>query len=865
MPGSPLDLGALPSLDDVEFVERLGAGLGAGRFKARLAGGDLVSLLLEDPTLIDRDRFAAWGRAMAALDHPGLARVVRVEDALQPGFVAFAYVDGQNLEARLALRGEGLVELDALSVVLQAAAAVRAAHRAGVAHGALNPRAVVLVDRPGGLDGVVVVGWAPPAVEAPFEERARADLKALGSLLYVALTGVAPPSSQRLEVDGLEGGGGAFDDILMDWVDVERDLGGLGRPALDALADSGRYADVPAFIDALVPHFREKVQGHLDTAARALDEDRAFMDEVERQRGRLRELEARQRAVREWLHTHARRIERCDGELSRLRARVAALQSIETEMGLLAGQAGRPAARLPDRFDGFDRRRGWSDPPAGLEVDGLPGHDPVVARRGLDRADRFERGPAALRPSGGRRAIDPHRGGRTRTGGFAVADDPVDALPLDPEDEAEAPPADPVVLDAPEAEPDEAPAVVDEAPVALDEPRRERARPHDEPVRGSGGVLVGALGVAVVLGVLAAAWLLAGTDGGPRDPARPPAVKTGAVAPMPEAAPEAARPEAPTPEAPTPEAPTAAALPESPPPESPAPESPPPEAPAPAIPPPEAPAPDELTFEPIALDDGPGEPPEGMVAVPAGLVRAGLAEPQRAAAMAQCARDLEGYPEAWCAERLGPSIEPVVPPRPVGPLFADRTEVDQRAYTRCVVAGVCGPLNLRWDLDEQPATGVTRDMAAAYCAWREARLPTADEWLYIARGGDDRLYPWGDEPPGEGRAARANYGRFTHKGGLPERADRHKYAAPIDSFGEAGESPFGARDMAGNVREWTSTELDGQGVTLGGGWREAPFELRVTRVERAPLDTSRNDLGFRCVIDPGAVEGEEAPDPGSPP
>jgi len=333
MPGSPLDLGALPSLDDVEFVEKLGDGLGAGRFRARLGGGESVALLLEDTALIDHDRFAAWGRALSAVDHQGLPRVVRVEDALQPAFVAFEYVDGQNLEARLAIRGEGLAELDALSVVLQAAAAVRAAHRVGVGHGELDPRSIVLIDRPGGLDGVNVVGWTPPAVDRGFEEVARADLKALGSLLYVSLTGIAPPSSHRLDVHDLEGGGGAFDDILMDWVDVERNLGGLGRPALDALADSGRYPDVPAFIDALLPHFRSKVEAHLDHAAHDLDADRAFMAEVERQRTRLRELEARQRAVREWLHEHTQRIERCDAELAHLRERVTALQSIETEKG----------------------------------------------------------------------------------------------------------------------------------------------------------------------------------------------------------------------------------------------------------------------------------------------------------------------------------------------------------------------------------------------------------------------------------------------------------------------------------------------------------------------------------------------------
>lgn len=842
MPRPPLDLSALPSLDDVEFIERLGAGAGAGRFRARIAGDADVALILEDTTRIDRARFAAWARALAALDHPGLAPVRRIEDVLEPGFAAFAYIDGQNLEARLALRGEGLAELDALAIVLQAAAAVRAAHAVEVAHGALTPRAVVLVDRPGGLDGAVVVGWTPPLEDDAFADRARADLKALGALLYTALTGVSPPSSHRLDVDGLDGGGGAFDDILMDWVDVERDLGGLGRPALDALADSGRFADVAAFVDALLPHFHRTVEGHIAEAGRALESDRAFMTEVERQRGRLRELEMRARSLRDWLATHAARIERCDGELASMQRRVAALESLETEMGLIAGRASgrrtlgfeRPrteTARLDARGEDsrFEPRRDWSAPPEPLLFD-TP-----------DDADPYPRLTGSLPVAAIDRPVE------------RLIDEPVERPITDSTPERSAPtstareratrPYSERALDRSAAR-----RATDHGPRNLHERETEKFEPplRPEPPESSGGlngtVVLGTLGAAVLLGVLGAAWLLADRGEGPAPSGPAPTVQQAAVTAGRSAgsasgsaagAVNAAANTPPPAPAPAPaDAPTA----------------------LPAAAQPDAPGPVVTFTEPVPPDPAPLTPPAGMIAIPAGLVQPGLDDPRRAAVRAQCIADLEGYPKTFCDERFPPDAEPLVDARLAGPFFIDAQEVSQGRYRECSTAGVCEPPKLTWDLDAQPTTGVTRDMAAAYCKWRGGRLPTADEWLLAARGQDGRLYPWGDEPPGTGRDARANYGRFTHKGGLPERGDRHKYAAPVELLADRGLSPYGAQAMAGNVMEWTATVEDGEAIVMGGGWREAPFELRVTRRERLPPDTARNDLGLRCAIDPGEDE-----------
>ncbi len=100
------------------------------------------------------------------------------------------------------------------------------------------------------------------------------------------------------------------------------------------------------------------------------------------------------------------------------------------------------------------------------------------------------------------------------------------------------------------------------------------------------------------------------------------------------------------------------------------------------------------------------------------------------------------------------------------------------------------------------------------------------EWEAAARGGDDRLWPWGDELPDRTRAT------FRQGIGGPSPPGLHP----------AGAATCGALDLAGNVYEWTA-----DGSARGGSYLSGPGELRCSA--RLPVHPAARDpyVGFRVV------------------
>jgi pimeloyl-ACP methyl ester carboxylesterase len=157
-------------------------------------------------------RFLREAETLAALRHPRIVDYLahgRVDDEL---YLAMEWLEGEDLAARLE-QGDLTVE-DSVAMATQIASALGAAHAIGIVHRDVKPSNVFLVDwrvdrvklldfgiaRRAGLAALTMSGhrvgtpvyMAPEQARGQREVDARADVYALGTLLYRSLTGQVP-------------------------------------------------------------------------------------------------------------------------------------------------------------------------------------------------------------------------------------------------------------------------------------------------------------------------------------------------------------------------------------------------------------------------------------------------------------------------------------------------------------------------------------------------------------------------------------------------------------------------------------------------------------------------------------------------
>lgn len=143
--------------------------------------------------------------------------------------------------------------------------------------------------------------------------------------------------------------------------------------------------------------------------------------------------------------------------------------------------------------------------------------------------------------------------------------------------------------------------------------------------------------------------------------------------------------------------------------------------------------------------------------------------------------------------------------------YIDRYEVTNREYKRFLEATQYEDVPAGWENGEypeakaeHPVTQVSWGDALAYALWAHKILPTEEQWEKAARGTDGRIYPWGND---------------YEKGAVNMGIDGPKEDRPVGSFPK-DVSPYGVRDMAGNVMEWT---LDWYNAYLGGSSENSRF------------------------------------------
>jgi formylglycine-generating enzyme required for sulfatase activity len=218
----------------------------------------------------------------------------------------------------------------------------------------------------------------------------------------------------------------------------------------------------------------------------------------------------------------------------------------------------------------------------------------------------------------------------------------------------------------------------------------------------------------------------------------------------------------------------------------------------------------------------------------------------------------------------------------LGEYCMEETEVSVEAFRACASAAICtgtptATIDEDWcnwstgagPREAHPVNCINWTDAQQYCRlWMGGDLPTEAQWEKAARGTDQRQYPWGNTP--EPDCTRCNFdanGTSSGRGcAATESGPGTWEVGHIAST--AGDSPYGFKDLAGNLWEWVAdwyganyydscvagcsdplnTDSASGTRTVRGGsfYHPGPGSVRVVnRLGSGPSDPIPS-VGFRC-------------------
>ena len=184
----------------------------------------------------------------------------------------------------------------------------------------------------------------------------------------------------------------------------------------------------------------------------------------------------------------------------------------------------------------------------------------------------------------------------------------------------------------------------------------------------------------------------------------------------------------------------------------------------------------------------------------------------------------------------------------------DRSEVTVDRYAACVKAGRCSDQHLgessingssfeasdecnyrKGGRGNHPINCVDWGQSATFCSAYGLRLPSEEEWEWVARGGaPGTTYPWGNAAP----ESQLCWSGVSKRGGT----------CAVGSV-SAGDSPLGIHDLGGNVWEWMYDKYDANArVYRGGSWRSHdPSNVRAAYRSGVRPAFRHGMVGLRCA------------------